>query len=86
MEKTFGIGRAIEELEKGYRVGRAGWNGKGMSLQLQRPDADSKMTLPYVFMRTARGDLVPWLCSQADLLARDWTICGEPLPDPKPTV
>lgn len=30
------------------------------------------MTLPYIFMSTAQGDLVPWLASQTDILATDW--------------
>jgi hypothetical protein len=68
----FGLGWALETLKDGRRVRREGWNGKGMWLELQRPDAHSKMTLPYVFMSTAQGDLVPWLCSQTDLLADDW--------------
>lgn len=66
------IGWAVKQLHNGARVRRAGWNGKGMWLELQRPDANSKMTLPYVYMSTAQGDLVPWLCSQTDLLATDW--------------
>jgi hypothetical protein len=66
------IGWATNELKEGGRVSRAGWNGKGMWLELQKPDKNSKMTLPYVYMRTAQGDLVPWLCSQTDLLANDW--------------
>lgn len=28
--------------------------------------------LAYVMMKTADDKLVPWLCSQADLLATDW--------------
>jgi hypothetical protein len=28
--------------------------------------------LPYITMRTASGEFVPWLCSQTDLLATDW--------------
>lgn len=67
------IGGAVEALRHGLKVTRRGWNGKGMHLELQVPDQHSKMTLPYVFMRTAQGDLVPWLCSQMDLLAVDWT-------------
>ena len=70
----FGIGQAIEEMRKGAKVSRSGWNGKGMWLSLQVPDSHSKMTLPYVYMHTAQGDLVPWLCSQTDLLAVDWSI------------
>lgn len=66
------IGWAVKELQNGERVRREGWNGKGMWLELQKPDEHSKMTLPYVFMSTAQGDLVPWLCSQTDLLATDW--------------
>lgn len=68
-----GIGWAVKQLLDGGKVQRAGWNGKDMYLELQRPDAHSKMTLPYVYMRTAQGDLVPWLCSQTDLLATDWS-------------
>lgn len=71
---TFGIGHAVKEMQDGKRVQRNGWNGKGMWLELQRPDAQSKMTLPYVYMKTAQGDLVPWLCSQTDLLAIDWSV------------
>lgn len=66
------IGWAIDALTNESRVRREGWNGKGMWLELQVPDDHSKMTLPYVYMSTAQGDLVPWLCSQTDLLANDW--------------
>ncbi len=30
------------------------------------------MTLPYYYIRTVQGDLVPWLASQTDMLAQDW--------------
>lgn len=66
------FGDAIAALKAGKRVARAGWNGKRMHLELQRPDARSKMTLPYIFMFTAQGDLVPWLASQTDMLSEDW--------------
>jgi len=68
------IGWAVKQLWNKLRVCRAGWNGKNMWLELQVPDSHSKMTLPYVYMRTVSGDLVPWLCSQTDLLATDWEI------------
>lgn len=69
-----GIGHAVKFMQEGGKVCRAGWNGKGMWLMLQRPDEHSKMTEPYVYMRTAQGGLIPWLCSQGDLLAVDWQI------------
>ncbi len=68
------IGWAVKELRDGRCVCRSGWNGKNMYLGLQVPDEHSKMTLPYVYMFTAQGDLVPWLCSQSDLLATDWEL------------
>ncbi len=75
------IGWAIKQMWNGDKVCRMGWNGKGMWLALQIPDAHSKMGLPYVYMKTADtdfgrtpGPLVPWLCSQTDLLAVDWEI------------
>jgi hypothetical protein len=69
-----GIGWAIKQMHIGARVTRTGWNGKGMWLALQVPDEHSKMSLPYVYMNTVAGQLVPWLPSQADLLAVDWEI------------
>lgn len=67
-----GIGWAVKEMQNGGKVQRSGWNGKNMYLMLEMPHVDSDMTLPYVYMYTAQGDLVPWLCSQTDLLATDW--------------
>ncbi len=68
------FGQAIEWLEAGHKVARAGWNGKGMWLALQVPDAHSKMSLPYIYMKTADDKLVPWLASQTDVLAEDWLV------------
>jgi hypothetical protein len=68
------FGEAIEEMRRGWHVTRSGWNGKGMWIALQSPDEDSKMTLPYIYMRTTQNDLVPWLASQADMLSRDWEV------------
>lgn len=69
------FGDAIRDLKAGNRVSRAGWNGKGMWLELQVPDAHSKMSLPYIYMKTADDKLVPWLASQTDVLAEDWVLC-----------
>lgn len=66
--------QALERLKRGDRVHRLGWNGYGMWIKLQEPDKNSKMTLPYIYMRTARGDFVPWLASQTDILSDDWAI------------
>jgi hypothetical protein len=71
------IGWAVKQMQDGAKVRRTGWNGKGMWLALAEPYDDGKMTLPYVFMKTAQDALVPWLCSQTDLLATDWETADE---------
>lgn len=68
------FGDAIKAVKKGRRATRPVWNGKGMWIELQIPDKNSKMTLQYIFMRTAQGDYVPWLASQTDMLAEDWEV------------
>ena len=73
------FGQALEALKHGGRAARTGWNGAGMWLELQVPDAHSKMTLPYVYLNYPvgskaypEGARVPWLASQTDILAEDW--------------
>ncbi len=76
------FGSALNELKAGNKVQRTGWNGKGMWLELQRPDAHSKMTLPYLYLnypddaQSTPGARVPWLASQTDMLAEDWQVAA----------
>lgn len=80
------FGEALESLKNGDKVCRSGWNGKGIYIELQKPDAHSKMTLPYIYivtthLRTNNPDaprgIVPWLASQTDMLAEDWQLYKE---------
>ena len=86
-EKTyFDFGLALNALKLGKKVTRSGWNGKGLTLMLQVPDENSKMTLPYIYMQYSATPAsetapinhlnarVPWLASQTDVLADDWEI------------
>ena len=73
------FGEAIENLKKGKRVTRKGWNGKGMYLEMQNPDDHSKMTRSYIYMKTVNDDLVPWVASQSDMIEEDWELVK---PDP----
>jgi hypothetical protein len=76
------FGAALQELKRGNKVARSGWNGVGLWLELQTPDANSKMTLPYIYInypddaKTTPGARVPWLASQTDMLADDWSIAA----------
>lgn len=70
--RKFNFGWALDSLWQGKRVFRSGWNGQGMYLMLQMPDVGSKMTAPYIYIKTVDNKLVPWVPSQTDLLADDW--------------
>jgi hypothetical protein len=81
---TFGL--AIESMKIGKRVRRKGWNGKGIFIELQRPDEHSKMTHPYIFIDTtglqtdnayAPKNRVPWHASQTDMLSEDWEVVDD---------
>jgi len=56
---------------------RKGWNSQDQWIALQVPDVNSKMTKPYIYIRTVQGDLIPWLASQSDMLAFDWFLNTE---------
>lgn len=75
------FGQALQALRGGKKVARIGWNGKGMWINMQVPDAHSKMTHPYLYIEYPishaaypNGSRVPWLASQTDLLAEDWEL------------
>lgn len=85
------FGKAIEALKQGKKVTRKGWNGKKMFLYYvpeglypARTDAaksiddeNGKVQYgPYIAMKTAQGNVVPWLASQTDMLSDDWQIVG----------
>lgn len=76
------FGEALDALKAGKRVARAGWNGKGMWLLLIKGwtvDVGYEtllhglLPIPWIGMNTATADFVPWLASQIDMLAEDWT-------------
>lgn len=86
------FGKAIEALKQGKKVTRKGWNGKKMFLYYvpeglypARTDAAKSIADengkvqygPYIAMKTAQGNVVPWLASQTDMLSEDWEVVGE---------
>lgn len=71
------FGWALQMLRQGKKVFRKDWNGKGMHLALQRSDDHSKMSRPYIYIKTAQNDLVPWVASHGDLLGYDWQVIRE---------
>lgn len=68
---------ALVAMKEGKKVARTGWNGKGMWLHLFKSQGGTYLSRPladHIMMATADGKFVPWLCSQTDALANDWTI------------
>lgn len=83
------FGHAVVALKAGYKVARAGWNGKGMFLyyvpageypartKIAKAQWGEDGLVPYgayIAMKTAQDNVVPWLASQTDVLADDWQI------------
>ena len=71
------FGKALEELKEGKKVCRNGWNGKGMWLELQVVDENSKMGHNYIYMSGADGKLFPWNPNNLDMLSEDWVIIND---------
>lgn len=83
------FGQALEALKAGSMVFRKGWNGKemflflvpGSTFKVNRapllgiyPEGTEINYCPHIDMKTANGKVVPWLASQTDVLAEDWTV------------
>ena len=74
------FGQAIEELKKGKKVARKGWNGKGMFIYLTfGSQCDEKILKkkinPHIDMKSSDDSIViGWLASQTDMLSEDWYI------------
>lgn len=86
------FGQALEALKDGYKVAREGWNGKemflflvsGSTFQVNRPprlgiypEGTTIQYRPHIDMKTANGEIVPWVASQSDLLEDDWMTVAE---------
>jgi len=82
-----GFPEALELVKRGSKVARAGWNDififlvPGSIFEVNRPPLlgiyPEGTTISYhshIDMKTAQGTVVPWLCSQTDMLANDWGI------------
>jgi len=87
--KCMNFGQAVHYIKEGYKVAREGWNGKSMFIFLV-PGSTFKVNRPpllgiykegteisyhaHIDMKTATGEIVPWLASQSDMLSEDWSI------------
>lgn len=83
------FGHAIAAMKEGHKVARQGWNGKDMFLFLVNgstfkvnrppllgiyPEGTEIDYHAHIDMKTANGQIVPWLASQTDMLSNDWAI------------
>ena len=69
---TFNFGEALKYLKRGMKVTKQSWHKSGMYLELQVPDAHSKITAPYIYITIDGTYRIPWHPSQADALEEDW--------------
>jgi hypothetical protein len=64
------FGDALIHLKNGEGMRLPFWS-KEVAIKLQRPDANSKMTHPYLYAQSRFG-AVPWVVTQVELLAENW--------------
>lgn len=83
------FGEALEEIKKGAKVARDGWNGKGMFVfivpagrftaytkaAIDIADEDGKINYnPYFAIKNVNGTVSTWVPSVNDCLAEDWFV------------
>ena len=70
---TFGL--AVEAMKKGMKIERAGWNGRGMYIQLNKAiDFDFSELNQFFTIKNTRNSFDTWVPSISDILAEDWAI------------
>ena len=70
-EQTFQ--QALTQIKDKKKVSRSGWNGKNMYIFLVPGGVkDGVIWRSYVAMKTVDDEIVPWVCSQSDMLCDDW--------------
>lgn len=84
-ELTFGD--ALYLIERGERVMRNGWNGKGMFIEIRHPEHESIMingeyetytrSIHMVLVNTKEKTISNWVASSTDSHAQDWDIFEE---------
>jgi hypothetical protein len=77
MMENMNFGEALAQLKLGRRVQRAGWNGWLLRIPIwyaPQSSIEEFTPLPWIGIETADGGFVPWLASQTDLLAEDWSV------------
>lgn len=72
-KKVTNFSMALFQLKQGKKVARRGWNNPNIWLELQRPDANSKMTMPYIYM-VKYDNKFPCDLSCESIMAEDWQV------------
>lgn len=83
------FGNALDELLKGSKLTRQGWNGKNQFIYYVPQGSYKPCTKiaeqltneqglveyePYIALKTVQGKVVPWTPSISDVLAEDWMV------------
>ena len=84
---SLNFGQALEAVKIGNRIGRTGWNGKGMYVyyvpggdyatqteSAKREFGETAHYNPYLAIKTVQGSVSTWVPSINDCLAEDWEV------------
>lgn len=85
--ELFDFSEALKRLKDGCTVARKNWNGKDQWLYYIPANRYTAITDAaksiagedgkveygaYIAIKTSQGNVLPWVASQADILAEDW--------------
>lgn len=74
------FGEALAHVKNGGKASRIRWGrDSGMWIRLVEPEGTSDfdygmINSPYLELKTMAETLIPWVATQADLLAEDWLL------------
>ena len=78
MNHNLNFSVALVLLKRGEKLARKGWKDLGMFIKMQVPNEHSKMSKPYIYLHVSvyrsQDTLVPWIPSQEDMFAEDWSL------------
>lgn len=69
---TINFEDAFKKLKKGEKIRLTKWKSD-VYISLQVPDANSKMTAPYMYV-TSRYGKAPWMPTQIEIMSDQWEV------------
>ena len=70
--KTLKFEDAFAAMKEGAKIRLIDWENE-VFISIQKPDLNSKMTAPYMYV-TSKYGLVPWMPTQIEIMSDKWVV------------